>query len=340
MIVISDIINGIKEMGFNQLLLLTGVFVIIGFSVRYYLLYKKKQVKHQITNMPLIKPNYNQIKTTIPIKPLKPTSLLTQTKIIIKDEPKIIVTKPISITKIPEYDAVQEIKKPFDKTQDFDNYTANQTKPKEPLSGTIVEPKVAEQEIKFVNYDLGKPENKNSFPLLRFPKRDTVVRSYRSGNTKRRGYKEESFQNSITRYFGKDFLVLGDARLNTGRDTRPYEPDIAIVELYTSTNLRIDIEIDEPYAGISRQPTHCKGDDTNRDNYFIERGWIVVRFTEHQVHLFEGQCLKFIAQLIKAIIPNYIIPAALVNHSDCVIENQWDIVQGQKWEKDKFRENY
>ena len=101
MIVISDIINGIKEMGFNQLLLLTGVFVIIGFSVRYYLLYKKKQVKHQITNMPLIKPNYNQIKTTIPIKPLKPTSLLTQTKIIIKDEPKIIVTKPISITKIP-----------------------------------------------------------------------------------------------------------------------------------------------------------------------------------------------------------------------------------------------
>lgn len=198
----------------------------------------------------------------------------------------------------------------------------------------------SKDEVVFVNYEFLKVETTNSYPVFRFPKKGTIVRSYRLGNTKRRGFKEEPFQKSIEQYFGKQFTVLGNARLNTGKETRPFEPDIAIIDKSNTTNLRIDIEIDEPYAGITRQPTHCKGDDINRDIYFVDRGWVVIRFSEYQVHLQENDCLRFIAETIKLAISKYDIPTQLVNQPSLQAEKLWDIVQAQKWEKAKYREQY
>jgi hypothetical protein len=217
-----------------------------------------------------------------------------------------------------------------------------QVKPKseEQLPKAKEETAKSKDEVVFVNYELLKVETPNSYPIFRFPKKGTVVRSYRLGNTKRRGFKEESFQKSIEQYFGKDFSVLGNARLNTGKETRPFEPDIAIIAKSNNTNIRIDIEIDEPYAGITRQPTHCKGEDVNRDIYFVDRGWIVIRFSEYQVHLQENDCLRFIAETIKSAIPKYEIPNQLVNQPSLQVEKLWDIVQAQKWEKAKYREQY
>ncbi|WP_433894899.1 hypothetical protein [Sphingobacterium mizutaii] len=212
-------------------------------------------------------------------------------------------------------------------------------KSEEQLPKAKVETKKAKDEINFVNYDIFRIENTNSYPIFRIPKKGSVVRSYRLGNTKNRGYKEESFQKSIEHYFGKDFTVLGNARLNTGKETRPFEPDIAIIDK-TNSNLRIDIEIDEPYAGVSRQPTHCKGEDVNRDLYFIDRGWIVIRFSEYQVHKQEVNCLRFIAEIINSAIPNYGIPSQLLKQPLLQVEKLWDTLQAQKWEKANFREEY
>jgi hypothetical protein len=194
-------------------------------------------------------------------------------------------------------------------------------------------------QICFVNYDIKIDTSINLFPIVCFPIKGTVVRSFRLGNTKRRGFKEESFQISIEEFFGKDFLVSGNVRLNTGKETRPFEPDIAIID-ESSSNLRIDIEIDEPYAGITRKPTHCKGDDINRNFYFTDRGWIVLRFSEYQVHLQEAECLKFIAEIIKLALPNYEIPIRLKKLPKVNIEDHWDIIQAQKWEKENYREKY
>lgn len=215
------------------------------------------------------------------------------------------------------------------------------TKPtiKEPLPPTKIETTKSKDEVVFVNYDILKAQATNLYPICRFPKKGTVVRSFRLGNTKRRGFKEETFQKSIEQYFGKEFTVLGNARLNTGKETRPFEPDIAIIDK-SNSNLRIDIEIDEPYAGITRQPTHCKGDDVNRDIYFVDRGWIVIRFSEYQVHMQENDCLRFIAETIKSAIPKYDIPNQLVIQTSLHVEKLWDIVQAQKWEKANYREHY
>jgi len=245
-------------------------------------------------------------------------------------EPKPVYTKPTQ--------AKQE--KIIAKVEEVEVEPKAKPKSEEQLPKAKVETTKSKDEVAFVNYELLKVEITNSYPNFRFPKKGTVVRSYRFGNTKRRGFKEESFQKSIEQYFGKDFSVLGNARLNTGKETRPFEPDIAIIDKSNASNLRIDIEIDEPYAAITRQPTHCKGDDVNRDIYFIDRGWIVIRFSEYQVHLNENECLKFIAEIIKSAIPKYNILTQLENQPSLQAEKLWDIVQAQKWEKAKYREQY
>lgn len=244
-------------------------------------------------------------------------------------EPKPIYTNPTETKQekvIPKVETVEVKPKVKPKSE-------------EQLPKAKVETTKSKNEIDFVNYDITKVPTTNSYPVFRFPKKGTVVRSFRLGNTKRRGFKEEAFQKSIELYFGKVFTVLGNARLNTGKETRPFEPDIAIIDK-SSSNLRIDIEIDEPYAGLTRQPIHCKGEDVNRDTYFVDRGWIVIRFSEYQVHLQENDCLLYIAETIKSAIPNYEIPSQLLNQSSLQVEKLWDLVQAQKWEKAKYREQY
>lgn len=192
----------------------------------------------------------------------------------------------------------------------------------------------------FVNYQLNLPDNIGNYAVIRIPKKGCVIRSHRFGNTKRRGFKEDSFQKSIQKYFGNQFIVSGDVRLNTGKNTRPFEPDIAIIDRNKEKNIRIDIEIDEPYAGITRQPTHCKGDDSMRDSYFVDRGWLVIRFSEYQVHTQEIECLKYISFIINSIDLNYHIHYDLKSSLNLKIEKLWDIVQSQKWEKTNYREQY
>lgn len=245
------------------------------------------------------------------------------------NEPKPIYSKPT--------ETKQE--KVIPKVETFDAKPKPKPKSEEQLPKAKVETTKPKDEVVFVNYDISKVQTTNSYPVFRFPKKGTVVRSFRLGNTKRRGFKEDSFQKSIEQYFGRDFTVLGNARLNTGKETRPFEPDIAIIDK-SNSNLRIDIEIDEPYAGITRQPTHCKGEDVNRDIYFVDRGWVVIRFSEYQVHLQEDDCLRYIAETIKLAIPKYEIPSQLLNQSLLQVEKLWDIVQAQKWEKAKYREQY
>lgn len=271
----------------------------------------------------------------------------------IEEEKKAISKSKTSVKSKPEYKQPEQktetISEPDIKYKSEPKTTQNTIKVVKPeskrkstekLPTAKKEDKVKVDKTLFINYKLDLPESKDSFAVLRFPKMGCVVRTHRYGNTKRRGFKENVFQNSIEKYFGKLFEISGNVRLNTGKETRPFEPDIAIIEKGDTYNLRIDIEIDEPYAGLTRQPTHCKGDDLMRDSYFVDRGWIVIRFSEFQVHTQELECLKLIAQVIKKVDSSYSIPSDLESVSNLKVEKVWDIVQAQKWEKVKYREQY
>ena len=264
-------------------------------------------------------------------KPLPKPFKTSSTKTDKKEEKKIEVIKNVSSSEVkePTLTYKTEVKpKPIVKT-----------KTTEILPRAIVEPNKIDNENKFVNYTSTLNENEDSYPILKIPTKDCIVRTHRIGTTKRKGFKDESFEKSISTLFSNKFEVSGNIRLNTGKLTRPFEPDIAII-CSSNKNIRIDIEIDEPYAGITRQPTHCKGEDVNRDNYFRDRGWIVIRFSEFQVHTKEIECLNFIALVINSIDSSIQISNDLKAVSKIENEILWDIVQAQKWEKEKYRENY
>ncbi len=66
-------------------------------------------------------------------------------------------------------------------------------------------------------------------------------------------------------------------------------------------SLFIDIEIDEPYSNSeSRHPTHCQSNaaDGEHNDFFLDNGWIVIRFSEAQIVNTPRRCCRRIAQEI------------------------------------------
>ena len=77
-----------------------------------------------------------------------------------------------------------------------------------------------------------------------------------------------------------------------------YTTDFALIEPHTL--LAIDIEIDEPYDGKSKKPHHCQDitKDERRNQFFNERGWVVIRFSELQIVSQPESCCKAISLLM------------------------------------------
>lgn len=133
--------------------------------------------------------------------------------------------------------------------------------------------------------------------------------------------------------------VYNDRHVPTPNALSPYEPDLVVINEQNGLNLFVNIEIDEPYDGVYRQPIHCEGDDNARDEFFTRRGWIVVRFAEIQVHQQPEACCAYVAALVAKLDPNYQVPEALRGQ---VLQpvSYWDNVQAQKWAKANYREKY
>lgn len=79
-----------------------------------------------------------------------------------------------------------------------------------------------------------------------------------------------------------------------------FVPDFAYVN--RETGLCIDIEIDEPYALADKTPIHCIGDDDFRDQYFLSKGWFVIRFAEIQIAKFSDKCTQYVEAAINHIL--------------------------------------
>lgn len=112
--------------------------------------------------------------------------------------------------------------------------------------------------------------------------------------TARSGHSEKILAEPLRQHFGKKIrrrLTLAIP----GRDWT-YEPDFAYID--EASGLHIDIEVDEPYSYDTWEPIHYIGKDDRRNEFFLERGWVVVRFSEEQVHKNPEGCCKVIAQVV------------------------------------------
>jgi nucleoid DNA-binding protein len=177
--------------------------------------------------------------------------------------------------------------------------------------------------------------NEKDFPIVLMPQTNSFLKLPREGRSDARGYKEKDFLNDLQKA-DLPISISVDKHLPILRRTLPYEPDFVLYD--KGLNLYIDVEIDEPYDGYSRTPTHISnGTDRIRDQFFLDSGWVVIRFTEHQIHTNPTGCVSTIRYIVDSLREN-VQNAKMPN---CVVhEEKWDSLQAHIWERDLYREKY
>lgn len=199
-------------------------------------------------------------------------------------------------------------------------------------------------DIQYVDYfipSLTQDENKWKYPVTKYPEKGCIVFPYRRKAIARRGFTEVDFQKYLQEIFREcDLLILGDCNILPVEDNRPFEPDIAIIsKKYPS--IRIDIEIDEPYAAFTRKPIHYIGcGDDFRDTLLNNIGWIVIRFTEYQIFAYPKECAALIAQVLHGIQPSMLLPIDLLSCSTPKKIERWTEIEAKVMASENIREKY
>ena len=196
---------------------------------------------------------------------------------------------------------------------------------------------------KQVNYDPNNRFKQNvqqTFPLVLMPVRNIDIKPPVNGKSSNKGMTEESFCRN---FLMKQFQNLVYDSLTVFMGSTPYEPDLAIIDLVSGKNVFIDIEIDEPYDGLSRNPTHYRTQngtsDDNRNKGFTDRGWMVIRFAEEQIISSPNECARFIGEVIKSVNPSFTstcldFPRSLKSIS------MWNEAEARAFAAAKKREKY
>lgn len=176
------------------------------------------------------------------------------------------------------------------------------------------------------------------YPVVKMPKHNCTLKLPRLGRSNQKGYKENDFFNEIKLQI-HDIELTNNVHMVIPNFSKPYEPDIVLFD--KKLNLYIDVEIDEPYDGFYRYPTHnfraevYFKQDNIRDLFFTESGWVVIRFTEKQVHKQPNECIDYIKNVINSIHNN-----EFNKTPKCELENQWNENQCTQWQLNNYRENY
>ncbi len=121
------------------------------------------------------------------------------------------------------------------------------------------------------------------YPVVKMPKSNSSLKLPKNGRSNQKGYKENDFYNQLKQNI-TGIEMTNNVHMVIPNFNKPYEPEIVLFD--KNLNLYIDIEIDEPYDGYYRYPTHFINpedeikQDNIRDLFITESGWIVIRFTE------------------------------------------------------------
>lgn len=153
-----------------------------------------------------------------------------------------------------------------------------------------------------------------------------------------RGWSETMFGDHLRQYFS--------GKIHSGLIVRipnfdhPYTPDFTYID--SSLNLYIDIELDEPYAYNTKEPTHYLGawKDNNRNDYFLSKGWLVIRFSEEQVVRHPHSCCKTIASAIAEVLGDNSVLNQFATVPDLQKMRQWTQSEAEDMAASDYRDRY
>ncbi len=174
-----------------------------------------------------------------------------------------------------------------------------------------------------------------NYPIITMPKNEALVRESFKIPDGVKGICEPMFYEKLKNY-------LSDLRRNLLLPIKDkkygYEPDLTYVD--EKINLFIDIEIDEPYDGATRKPTHFHNSyDLDRNAYFNESGWVVIRFAEEQIFKYTLSCCKKVAEVIDVLTGSNLLDS-FQDIPDLEAIKQWTYEEALEMERNLFRESY
>lgn len=136
----------------------------------------------------------------------------------------------------------------------------------------------------------------------------------------KKGRNEVAFLNHLYDLFGRNILI--DYSPNIGKN--PFQPDYILHD--KEMNFYIDIEIDEPYSILNGETIHHnRTKDEERNKFFNEINWGVIRFTERQIVETPKLCCILIEDVLKAIkkrgkfVEHNIIEESFWTHEEALI---------------------
>lgn len=154
------------------------------------------------------------------------------------------------------------------------------------------------------------------------------------GGNAREGKYEYILRDSIEKYLPGQ-LITG-SYLNIDGFPYPYSPDIC----YIQDGLFFDIEIDEPYTrNRDGQYITCHTDDIRRNRFFINKNWVVIRFSEKQVCCYANNCTKEIAKVVYKL-TNIPIPVSLKSIKDLPEDKKWSTQEALEMINKRYRDSY
>lgn len=157
-------------------------------------------------------------------------------------------------------------------------------------------------------------------------------------STAQEGFSEAKFYAYLNSFF-KDKIHRKLISKIPNREY-PYSPDFAYID--RSLNLYIDIEIDEPYVYKTGQPTHFVGatKDINRNEHFLDKNWLVIRFAEEQIARYPQGCCKAIAQIIAEVIGDDLELRQFSGIEDLPSIRQWTESEAAQMAAKNYRQTY
>ncbi|MGD0340398.1 MAG: WYL domain-containing protein [Bacteroidales bacterium] len=198
-------------------------------------------------------------------------------------------------------------------------------------------------QIKFIGFEpndhFSQIEPLN-YPYVIMPRPRSIIKFPRKNKVGNKGFSEEHFYKHVIQYLKPHFKVYSDRIVIITSKQNPYEPDIVLIDEDSGINLFIDVEIDEPYDGTTREPIHYSGYDTERNKFFMNRGWLTIRFAEEQVWKNPKGCCKFIFLVISSISGKYKISKDIISAEGIEFIPQWTVEQAREWADLNYREQY
>ncbi len=148
------------------------------------------------------------------------------------------------------------------------------------------------------------------------------------------GKYEPHFCTFLNKYFPDKIITS----VSLGYFENPYAPDFAFID--RDSGLHIDIEIDEPYISQTKEPIHYIGADDNRNCFFENNNWVIIRFAEEQIVKQPLSCCKTIANTIFEIIGDKTYLNKLYEVEDVKAVNCWSYEESLFLARQNYRETY